>query len=560
MNKEIQLKSVCWERIYLRLVTEPLGTDILKRQEGTLAVFLADARTGRCCGRAETELLEDGSLSVLWNVTNRGDERCLDPGEYRFAVCEGERFIGYLKADAMAGEAGFQERLTGLRREFPYQKIRSYDVGFHISSKGELVTGIFHKDGSKGLKAVATKGKKKLLAAYYLTQKKRYSAGRAKRGKTVLFLTEQSETLGDNLAAVYEKMKTRKEGYRLLTSCRSVRTRSYGKQSTFGLLSLMAQSGVIVIDDHVPILDWLMLGEDTKLIQLWHAGVGFKATGYSRWGHKGAVGPMSCHRQISLATVSSLQIRRIFSELWGIDDTRVIPCGIPRMDAFLDQKIAEDKKKELLQKYPACAGKQVILLAPTYRGRSKKDAHYPFDKIDFPALKDVAKRRGYVVLCKMHPWVAERDYVPRDCRDVIIETDPESSINDLFLITDLLITDYSSNLFEFSVLQRPMLFYAFDEEEYGKDRGFHRPYRENAPGKVVSEFSQLLSAIEKGDFEAEKLEEYVKRHFDHLDTGACDRVIDWLIEGRLPEQYREALDRHRSETDRMKRLQFPKTC
>ena len=143
---------------------------------------------------------------------------------------------------------------------------------------------------------------------------------------------------------------------------------------------------------------------------------------------------------------------------------------------------------------------------------------------------------------------------------MILETDPQASINDLFLITDLLITDYSSNLFEFSVLQRPMLFYAFDEEDYGKDRGFHRPYRENAPGKVVAKFEELLSAIESGSFETEKLEEYVRRHFDHLDTGACDRVIDWLIKGELPKEYREALALQRTRVDRWRGLQFPKTC
>ncbi|MCR5283911.1 MAG: CDP-glycerol glycerophosphotransferase family protein [Lachnospiraceae bacterium] len=559
MSNEIQLKSVSWERIYLRLVIGPSGQDQTKRQEGALAVFLADATTGRCCGRAQTKALSDGSVEAVWNVTNRGDERCLAPGAYRFALTDNDRFVGYLRADQALSDSDAEgkDAPAVLDREFRYQKTGSYRVELSGSKDGELVVRILQKSPAGGMKGAASKSKKKLLTAYYLMQKKRYAIHAESRKKTVLFLTEQAEQLGDNLTAVYEKLRARGDGYRLLTSCRSIRTKAYGKKSTLRLLSLMAQSGVIVIDDHVPILDWLMLGEDTKLIQLWHAGVGFKATGYSRWGHSGAVGPVSCHRQISLATVSSLQIRRIFSELWGIDDARVIPCGIPRMDAFLDPEIAAVTKERLLQRYPICKGKKVILLAPTYRGRSKKDAHYPFEKIDFPALRDAADRQGYIVLCKMHPWVKETGYVPKECQDVILETDPDASINDLFLITDLLITDYSSNLFEFSVLQRPMLFYAFDEEEYGRDRGFHRPYRENAPGKVVSSFSQLLSAIETEDFEAEKLTEYVKRHFDHPDTGACDRVIDWLIEGRMPDAYRDALTLYQEETDRWKRMRFP---
>nr|MCR5338319.1 hypothetical protein [Lachnospiraceae bacterium] len=74
--------------------------------------------------------------------------------------------------------------------------------------------------------------------------------------------------------------------------------------------------------------------------------------------------------------------------------------------------------------------------------------------------------------------------------------------------------------------------------------GFHRPYRENAPGKVVTDFGELLAAIEGEDFESEKVAAYVRDHFDTVDTKACDRVIDWLIEGKMPAEYKDALAAH----------------
>ena len=144
-------------------------------------------------------------------------------------------------------------------------------------------------------------------------------------------------------------------------------------------------------------------------------------------------------------------------------------------------------------------------------------------------------------MIKMHPWVKKKPDIPDSCRDLIVDVGGEM-IEDLFQITDLLITDYSSALFEFSLLQKPMLFYAFDEKEYAKSRGFHRPYRENAPGKVVISFAELIEALRTEDFEAEKVADYVRDHFDRVDTGACDRVIDQLIEGRLPTEDKKALD------------------
>ena len=115
------------------------------------------------------------------------------------------------------------------------------------------------------------------------------------------------------------------------------------------------------------------------------------------------------------------------------------------------------------------------------------------------------------------------------------------NINDLFYITELLITDYSSNIFEYSLMRKPMLFFAFDEIQYSFSRGFHRPYEESAPGKVCHTFEEVLKAIEEKDFDYPKVEEYVTKNFDHIDSNASDRVIDWIILGQLPDAVKKDL-------------------
>ena len=82
----------------------------------------------------------------------------------------------------------------------------------------------------------------------------------------------------------------------------------------------------------------------------------------------------------------------------------------------------------------------------------------------------------------------------------------------------------------------PMLFFAFDKIQYSFSRGFHRAYEESAPGKVCYTFDEVLDAIRNKDFETEKVQQYVEHHFDHIDTEASNRVIDWLILGKLPEE------------------------
>lgn len=156
----------------------------------------------------------------------------------------------------------------------------------------------------------------------------------------------------------------------------------------------------------------------------------------------------------------------------------------------------------------------------------------------------------------MHPWVAEPVPIDGKFSDKFIDVGKYPNINDLFYITDLLITDYSSNIFEYSLNKKPMLFFAFDEIQYSFSRGFHRNYAESAPGKIVHDFDALIEAIKNEDFETEKVYKYVDEHFDYIDSGASDRVIDWLILDNMPEEFRNAIDRKNEDVMKTLSLDF----
>ena len=361
---------------------------------------------------------------------------------------------------------------------------------------------------------------------------------RGKNAKpTILFMSEQSETLGTNIMSVADRMVERgmDKDYDIIYSARAtVANPHYGIPSWLKVLWKMAKSDMIFIDDHAPILDWIFLNEDTTLIQLWHAGAGFKSSGYSRWGHTGCPAPNGCHRQYKYGIAGSRHIAHFFSEVWGINTENVLPTGMPRMDEFLDPDYRAQKEKELLEQFPMIDGKRVILFAPTYRGKNHFDAHYPYNLIDFDRLYEFCGD-DTVVLFKMHPWVSEPVPIKKEHSDKFVDVNKYPNINDLFYKTDLLITDYSSNIFEFSLMRKPMLFFAFDEIQYSFSRGFHRDYEESAPGKVCHTFDEVMTALENDDFDYEKVEEYVDVHFDYIDSGASDRVIDWIVLGNIPE-------------------------
>jgi CDP-ribitol ribitolphosphotransferase len=100
--------------------------------------------------------------------------------------------------------------------------------------------------------------------------------------------------------------------------------------------------------------------------------------------------------------------------------------------------------------------------------------------------------------------------------------------NDLLFAVDLLVTDYSSIVYEYSILGRPMLFFAYDLDDYVASRDFYEPFESFVPGRIVHTFDELLDAIRREDYQLEKVGPFARRHFDHLDGGSTDRVIDLI--------------------------------
>ncbi|MBO5372840.1 MAG: CDP-glycerol glycerophosphotransferase family protein [Lachnospiraceae bacterium] len=561
------VQAVRWERIHLYLDVKVLFASE-KEKEGELCFYAVNQLY---YAQAEFQILsiENDIYHLKLNIANNGENVCVPSGMYKIFVCKENDIL----ADCEVTKEVIEHFPEYSRTFLLIRGTRCYTVAFSIEEDAETLpfrlrtmyaareemefpenTGLLENLDIVGSLKASWASKKRVLRTMYRFFRMLY---KGKREKTILFMSEQNTVIASNLKAVSQKMIERgmDKEYQLLYSARSAAASSQSIKSWIELIQKIAKSSTIIIDDHAPILDWLRLSEDTKLIQLWHAGAGFKSSGYSRWGQMGGPGPVSCHRQYSYGIAGSKKIRPFFSEVWGINDEQILPTGMPRMDEFLREDYRKAKTEELYEKYAIFKGKKVILFAPTYRGRNKRLANYPYELIDFKGLYEACKEE-YVVAFKMHPWVSTKVPIPKEYKDKFIDLGKYPNINDLFYITDLLITDYSSNIFEYSLMRKPMMFFAYDKVQYSLSRGFHRDYEESAPGKVCYTFAELLEAFRNRDFEYEKVEEYVEHHFDYIDSNASDRVIDWLILGNIPKDLQADIDRVRQKNERRKSLDF----
>ena len=564
-----RVTKISWERIWLHLelrITFAPGAD----RDSELSFFLVN---GLFEPKAKLKVTQtDGDIyRMKINITNPGTSLCLPQGTYSIIICQNQRQM----AKAEVAES-LVKHMSSASRNFLYGgRAKVYSVTFYVTEGDESLPFIMYvlAGGRTAISAPAVHTKKK----FHLKQelKKKYSkinkplkidmywAYRKKyknksKKPVIMFMSEQSTTISTNLKAVKDRMISRgmDKDYVIVESYRSsVTNPRMGLRSWMDTLRKMAMSDIIFLDDHAPVLDWLIVDKDTMIVQLWHAGAGFKSSGYSRWGHTGCPAPYGCHRQYKYGISGSRNISHFFSEVWGINDSQVLPTGMPRIDEFLDENYRKKKTKEIYEKFPICKNKKVILFAPTYRGTNKKNTHYPYELIDFRRLYELCGDE-YVVLFKMHPWVADPVPVEEQYKDRFADASRYPNINDLFYFTELLITDYSSNIFEYSLMRKPMLFFAFDEIQYSFSRGFHRDYEESAPGKICHTFEEVLKAVEEKDFEYPKVEEYVEKHFDYIDSHACDRVIDWIILGQLPDFVKQDLEADAAVNRELETLDF----
>ena len=345
--------------------------------------------------------------------------------------------------------------------------------------------------------------------------------------RQILILSESREQLSGNLKYIDEKIDKNK--YKVEYFFKN----SIMLKSTFSekkkLCKLMASSKFILVDDFIPLMYPIPLRKGTRFIQVWHAMGAFKKVGFSRLGKNGGPSPRSLtHKNYTDAIVSSMDIRKNYAEAFGISIDKVHAIGIPRTDIFFNECYKNTIREELYEKYPQLKEKKVILFAPTFRGSGVKTAHYDYSWISFEKLEEKLGNE-YIFLVKMHPFVKEitKEQI---ASDFFINLSQEREINDLLFITDILVTDYSSVIFEASLLNIKTVFFAPDLQEYIKDRDFYYSYDKYTFGPVVEDTVGLIKAIKEEKQDEQKLQYFKKKFCDSCDGKSAERFVNYFFE------------------------------
>lgn len=330
----------------------------------------------------------------------------------------------------------------------------------------------------------------------------------------VSFIVDSNKSFGGNLEYIKEEFE-RRGNFEF--------NFYYKDKISLNSFKKLATSKYIFLNDNFFPFAFMNFKSETLVIQLWHAPGAFKKFGAS-------VESREMLKMISDNTdyliTTSKNINGYYSEAFQIDESKIEALGLPRADFYFKNHDLNSLRKKFNKRYSVDENKKIILYAPTFREDEK--FNNVFNYFDLEKFNERLSE-DYVLALRLHPKIkkfysddisVEGDYI--DCSDYENE-------QELLLLSDLLITDYSSIMIEFALLNKPIVFFAYDLENYlNNERGFYLDYRKDLPGPVVYSSDELVDVI-AGGVDTSKLSSFTKTQFDEIDGEASKRIVDFVL-------------------------------
>lgn len=290
------------------------------------------------------------------------------------------------------------------------------------------------------------------------------------------------------------------------------------------IIKYLITSKVIVTDDYINQLRHTRLRPEQKLIQVWYTGGAFRRFGLDNLCIGSRLNEYKAHSQYSAVCVSSEYVRQFYAHAFGVDMDIVKATGTPRSDVLVNDTKISEKKAEICFKHPLLKNKKVYVYFPTFRENDGDIVDFD-PKIDFAKLNDELDDDEVFVICR-HPFM-KQEYI-KGCFYPRVKDYTDDPNAELLAVADVVVTDYSTIVFDASLLDKSMVFYVPDYEKYKGD--FYLKYERDLPGEIVYNSENLLLALRRAVIasESESLDEFKKKEMEMCDGKATNRVIELI--------------------------------
>lgn len=361
--------------------------------------------------------------------------------------------------------------------------------------------------------------------------------------KTIMFESFNGRQVSDSPKAIYDYMKENYPDYRLIWSADRRHMKEFSevphiRKFTLKWAKEMNKAKYWVTNSRNP--GWMKKSENTVYIQTWHGTplkklaldmdqVVMPGTDTERYKENFKKETKKWDYLIAPNKYSEDIFRRAFAF-----EGEMICSGYPRNDYLVKNKDNQQEIEKIKEKLNIPKDKKVILYAPTWRD----DQYFTVGRYKFQMQMDIHKLKELygeeaVLILRTHYLVAE-NMNTEQYGDFVYDLSTHGDIKELYLISDIMITDYSSVFFDYSILERPIIFYTYDLEKYKDElRGFYFDFEKLAPGTLCETNESLQKEIEKAlrneyNINDEK-KKFIKQFSEWEKGDATKKVVDIIV-------------------------------
>lgn len=288
----------------------------------------------------------------------------------------------------------------------------------------------------------------------------------------------------------------------------------------------MATSSAVYMNDNFLPLGYCYPSKKTKIVQLWHGAGAFKKFGLSSENDENVKKQvMQANSRLTHLFVTSKQVVPFYKEAFGVEEEKIFVTGIPVTDVYFKEDKKAEGKERFYTAYPELRDKKILLYTPTFR-RTKEENDGIMEQFDVEKIHALLGD-SWVILVKMHPKYPV-DNIPEN--SFCYNLTNYSQITDLYFVSDMLVTDYSSTVVEYVLLDKPVILFAYDLQEY--DRGFYRNFEATVPGPVAHDKEEFCDFLVNYDRENQKRQNFAQLQYDYRDSYSTERILSVLEEAQ----------------------------
>lgn len=262
---------------------------------------------------------------------------------------------------------------------------------------------------------------------------------------------------------------------------------------------------------------------ETTVVQVWHATGALKRFGVDTLRPLDEPERTFLHRGYDYVVVASEAAREPYARALRTDLDHVLPLGTPRTDVLFDPDRVASMRRAFLDANPSLDGRRIVLHAPTFRGRGR--GRWAAEALDASRLRTLLPPE-YALVLKTHPNL-DPGRSSTAGYDVVL--DHRSEIDPALAAAEVLVTDYTSSIYDWAILRRPLVLLVPDLAEYERDPGLYVDYRTQMVGTQVLDTDGVAGAILAGHFDLSGYDAFVARNVGRSDGAASDRFVERFV-------------------------------